>query len=254
MSLLDRDGVTVSYRVHGTDSGWPPVLLSHGYAASADMWRPNVDVLAADRQVITWDIRGHGASDSPEDLGRYTEESSVADMAAILDAAGVERAVVGGLSLGGYLSLAFYLRHPERVTALMLFDTGPGFRKSEPRAAWNETAERYAVSLETRGLAGFRDRPEVAMAEHRGAAGLAMAARGILTQHDDRVITSLTSVDVPTLVLAGTLDAPFLPALDYMAARIPKSTKVVIEGAGHAANIDRPDEFNRAVIAFLQTL
>jgi pimeloyl-ACP methyl ester carboxylesterase len=136
----------------------------------------------------------------------------------------------------------------------MLFDTGPGFRKSEPRAAWNATAERYAVSLETDGLAGFRGRPEVAQADHRGTAGLAMAARGILTQSDDRVISCLAAIDVPTLVLAGALDAPFLAALDYMAARIPGATKVVIEGAGHAANLDRPEEFNRAVGDFLRTL
>ncbi len=88
----------------------PPVLLTHGYSASAAMWAPNLPALAKDRQVITWDNRGHSRSDSPEDLAQYSEDLAVEDMAALLDRAGVERAVVGGLSLGGYLSLAFHLR------------------------------------------------------------------------------------------------------------------------------------------------
>ena len=85
-----------------------------------------------------------GAADSPDDPNLYSPEACVADMAALLDLHGIGRAVVGGLSLGGYLSLAFHLRFPERVAALMLFDCGPGFRRDDAREAWNARARSRA--------------------------------------------------------------------------------------------------------------
>jgi pimeloyl-ACP methyl ester carboxylesterase len=251
MSILNREGVNIFYEVDGVDGDRPPVLLTHGYSATSEMWRPNLEALRARRRVITWDIRGHGRSDSPEDQALYSSELSVGDMEALLDATGSKKAVVGGLSLGGYLSLAFHLRHPERVAALMLFDTGPGFKRDEPREAWNRTAEATAAAYETRGLEALPNRPEVSRSTHRGAAGLAKAARGILVQYDARVIESLSRIDVPVLVVVGALDTPFLAASDYMASKVPGAIKAVIPDAGHSSNIDQPEAFNRIVLDFL---
>ncbi|MBI4765721.1 MAG: alpha/beta fold hydrolase [Deltaproteobacteria bacterium] len=251
MSILNREGVNIFYEVDGVGSDRPPILLTHGYSATSEMWRSNLEALSARRRVITWDIRGHGRSDSPEDQSLYSSELSVADMEAILDVTGTQKALVGGLSLGGYLSLAFHLRHPERVAALMLFDTGPGFKRDEPRDAWNRTAEATAAAYEARGLEALPNRPEVGRATHRGAAGLAKAARGILAQYDARVIESLSSIAVPVLVVVGALDSPFLAASDYMASKVPGALKAVIPDAGHASNIDQPEAFNRIVLDFL---
>ena len=162
--------------------------------------------------------------------------------------------MVGGLSLGGYLSLAFHLAHPERVVALMLFDTGPGYRRDDGRAGWNRSALANAEAFETRGLDALATRSEVRREIHRDATGLALAARGLLTQSDARVIESLGSIDVPTLVLVGASDTPFLAAADYMAGHIPGATKVVLEGAGHACNVDQPGAFNRSVLEFLDSV
>src|ERR1700761_1751988 len=107
MAMLDRAGVSIHYEVAGSKTGKTPVLLSHGMTATTAMWGPNLAALAAERQVITWDIRGHGQSGSPFDHALYTEAASVAYMAAVLYPQGTGRAVIGGLSLGGYLSLAF---------------------------------------------------------------------------------------------------------------------------------------------------
>src|SRR5262249_10080280 len=92
---------------------------------------------------------------------------------------------------------------------------------------------------------------EVRVGQHRTAAGLAHAARGMLTQRDDAVMRSLASIGVPTLVLVGANDANFLAAADYMAMKIPGATKVVLADAGHAANLHQPAAFNRAIDAFL---
>ena len=251
MPYLDRDGVRIFYEAEGDG---PPVLLSHGYSATSRMWDEQVAHLKDRHRVIRWDFRGHGESDYPDDQGAYSEASTVADMAAILDACDVDRAVVGGLSLGGYMSLAFNLKHAARVRALMLFDTGPGFKKDAARDAWNEHAMGRADKLETDGLAALSSSREVLSSRHRDATGLARAARGMLTQWDAGVINSLPEVAVQTLVLVGADDTPFLGATEYMAGKIPQSTHVVIPDAGHAANLDQPAAFNRAVDAFLGEL
>ncbi|HKH87256.1 MAG TPA: alpha/beta fold hydrolase [Acidimicrobiales bacterium] len=253
MPTIDRGGVRLHYEVHGMPTGQLPLLLTHGYTASSAMWAPNLAALSACRQVIAWDVRGHGRSDSPADASMYSEDASVADMAAVLDACGVERAVVGGLSLGGYLSLAFYLRHQDRVGGLLLCDTGPGFKADASRSVWNERAQASAAAFEAHGLGALPSSPEARGGPH-DANGLAMAARGILTQRDARVINSLPLVAVPTLVLVGEKDQPFLAAADYMAAKIPGAAKVVIAGAGHASNLDRPEEFDTAVASWLDAI
>ena len=251
MTILTRDGVNIFYDARGDG---PPVLLSHGYSATADMWRGQVAALSPHYRVITWDMRGHGQTDSPADPAAYTESATVADMVAVLDACDAPEAVIGGLSLGGYMSLAFHAAHPSRTRALMLFDTGPGYRKDAARDGWNAMADRRAASFERRGLDALGSSAEVRVSTHRSAAGLALAARGMLAQHDAHVIDSLPNVGVPTLVLVGGDDEQFLTPADYMAAKIPVAQKVVLEGAGHAANLDQPAAFNEAVSSFLAGL
>jgi pimeloyl-ACP methyl ester carboxylesterase len=198
-------------------------------------------------------MRGHGQSDYPEDQTQYSEEHTVADMAAILDAVGADDAIIGGLSLGGYMSLAFHLAHPDRTRALLIIDTGPGFKKDEPRTDWNANAERTARKYAEEGLGPLSAATaERRTAHHRNARGLELAARGMLAQRDARVINSLPDIKVPSLVVVGSEDKPFLVAADYMAKKIPDAEKVVIEGAGHAANIDKPKTFNTAVLEFLK--
>ena len=252
MAVLTRDGVDLYYEVHGQG---PVVLLTHGYSATSQMWRGQVEALAGRYRLVTWDMRGHGESAYPEDERLYSEEATVADMAAILDEVGAERAVIGGLSLGGYMSLAFHRRHPERVRALLIIDTGPGFRNDAARDGWNATALQTAERYQREGLGGLANlSAERRTSHHRSADGLVRAARGMLTHRDAGVIDSLASIAVPSLVVVGAEDKPFLNAADYMAAKIPGAEKVVIEGAGHAANIDQPAAFNRTVEDFLQRL
>ena len=251
MPRIDRGGVGIYYEDHGQG---PAVLLSHGYSATCRMWDGQIAALCDRYRVIVWDMRGHGQSDVPADPGAYSEAATVADMAAILDACVVDRAVIGGLSLGGYMTLAFHLRHPDRARALMLFDTGPGFKKDAARDAWNARARVRADELESRGFAALGASDEVRMSQHRSPSGLAGAARGMLTQRDDSVIQSLETIRGPTLVLVGANDTNFLAATDYVAAKISGATKVVIPEAGHAANLHQPAAFNRAVDDFLTGL
>lgn len=251
MSTINRDGVNIYFEDHGTG---PAVLLSHGYASTSRMWAGQVESFKDRYRIITWDMRGHGQSDSPDDPGAYSEAATVEDMAAILRHLGIDRAVIGGLSLGGYMSLAFNLAHPEMTRALMLFDTGPGYKNPVGREGWNETARRRADVFEAKGLASLGSGAEVRIAQHRSAQGLAHAARGMLAQFDSRVIESLPDIKVPTLVLVGENDTPFLGGSDYMVNKIPGARKALIANAGHASNIDQPEAFNAAVEEFLASL
>jgi pimeloyl-ACP methyl ester carboxylesterase len=252
MPKINRDGVAIHYEVHGNG---PPLLLTHGYSSTSAMWQGQVEALSKHHKLVLWDMRGHGQSDYPDDASAYSEALTVADMAALLDQVGASSAIVGGLSLGGYMSLAFYRAHPERVRALLIIDTGPGFKKDDARDAWNKRAHETGDRFEREGLAvlesASRERSDVT---HRDASGLARAARGMLTQRDARVIESLPNIKVPSLIVVGADDTPFLAASDYMAAKIPGAQKVVVPAAGHAVNIDQPQAFINAVLPFLENL
>jgi len=250
MPTLDRDGVKIHYEVAGDG---PALILTHGYSSTGAMWAGQIAPLTPHFKVITWDMRGHGASDYPDDLDAYSEAATVADMAALLDAVGAKDAIVGGLSLGGYMSLAFNASHPERTRALLIIDTGPGYKNDQARDGWNATAIKRAERFEAEGLPDpAKMGAEVRLARHRDATGLARAARGMLTQKNARVIESLPTIAVPAVVIVGADDTPFLAASDYMAAKIPGAKKVVIEAAGHSANIDQPEAFNAALLGFLK--
>src|SRR5437867_9901093 len=128
MAKARVNGIEIEYEESGRG---PAVLLTHGYSATGHMWDAQHKALADRYRVISWDIRGHGQTDSPDDPTQYSADLTVADMRALLQHLRVDRAVVGGLSLGGYVSLAFYLAHPEIVRALVICDSGPGYRNEQ---------------------------------------------------------------------------------------------------------------------------
>jgi pimeloyl-ACP methyl ester carboxylesterase len=246
MPKINRDGVDIHYEVRGSG---PPLLLTHGYSLTSEMWHGQIEALSKAHQLVLWDMRGHGRSDYPDDPLAYSEALTVGDMAALLDQVGATSAIVGGLSL------AFYRAHPDRVRALLIIDTGPGFKKDDAREAWNKRAHETGDRFDREGLAVLKSASrERSAVSHRDASGLARAARGMLTQRDARVIESLPAIKVPSLVVVGADDTPFLAASDYMAAKIPGAAKVVIPAAGHAVNIDQPRAFINAVLPFLDSL
>jgi len=248
------NGIEIEYQDGGQG---PTVLLGHGYSATGRMWDGQRAALGDGWRIISWDMRGHGQTESPCDPAQYSAALTVADMRALLGHCGVDRAVIGGLSLGGYVSLAFYLAHPEMVRALVICDSGPGYRNAEARAAWNTRAHERAAELESKGLealAGRSREMREAIGHHRSAPGLAHAARGMLAQEGSAVIDGLGAIRVPTLIIVGDRDQPFLAPCEYMAKKIPGARLEVIPGAGHSSNLDQPEIFNRVLRSFLETL
>ena len=254
MTTIRINGIGIDCEVGGSG---PTVLLSHGYSATGRMWALQRPALEPRYRLVTWDMRGHGQTESPDDPAQYSTDFTVADMRGLLDHVGGTPAVVGGLSLGGYVSLAFYRAHPQMVRALVICDSGPGYRNAEARGAWNQRAHERAKDLEARGLdalaSSSREMRE-AMGHHRSAQGLAHAARGMLAQQDSAVIDSLPAIRVPTLIIVGDRDTPFIAPSEYMAMKIPGARIEVIAGAGHSSNLDQPTAFTKVILDFLDSI
>ena len=125
MPRVRVNDIELYYEAHG--QGYPVVFL-HGFVGTVNMWHPQVSLLSREHRFIIYDARGHGQSESPPSLDQYSADIVVEDLVQLLGALGIEKAVVGGLSMGGYQSLRFYLHHPRTVAALILMDTGPGYR------------------------------------------------------------------------------------------------------------------------------
>ena len=184
MPKLNRDGVEHLLRGPWRGAGDPahPRL----FGDLADVERPDRGRSSKDHKLVIWDMRGHGQSDYPDDQAAYSEEATVADMAALLDAVGAKNAIIGGLSLGGYMSLAFNRAHPERIAGPADHRHRPGLQERRGPRRLEPDRPRSAPSATRRdGLAVLANgSAEVRTARHRDADGLARAARGMLTQRD----------------------------------------------------------------------
>jgi len=252
MATLDRgNGVALNYQVDGPDDGIP-FLLTHGFGASNEMWQGQADALSDRFKIIRWDMRGHGQTQCPDDPALFTHDNTLADMTALLDHEGANKAIIGGHSLGGFMSMRFHAAMPERVRGLYLQACGPGYRKAEARDAWNQRAYERAGIIEEQGIDGLTQGSEAAASVRGTAQGLANAARGILTQVDATVMEDLPSIAVPTLILVDDQDLPFVDGTAYMEAKIPGAQRVVVEGATHGVNVDEPAIVNDALAAFLK--
>ncbi|MGB0551265.1 MAG: alpha/beta fold hydrolase [Alphaproteobacteria bacterium] len=247
MPHLNRGDAKLYYEDEGKG---PAILMTHGFVASTGMWDSQVEAFKDRFRLIRWDMRGHGRTECPNDQSAYGQDITVADMVAILDHLEIDKAIIVGHSLGGFMSLRLNVMHPDRVSALVLQGCGPGYRSDDSRAKWNERVDGRAKTIIEEGYKALGGAAEVPVSVQRSGQELAMAARGILAQVDAKVIDSLPHIDVPTLVIIGAGDSYYLQGSDYMANRIPGAEHVVVPDAGHGVNVDKPEIVNKAYGAF----
>jgi 3-oxoadipate enol-lactonase len=263
MNILTAPGRTVAYDDAGNG---PPLVLLHAYPLSREMWRPQVAALAKDFRVLTPDLPGFGGTDG------FVGEPSVDGMAMavgeFLEALSITQPVaLGGLSMGGYVALAFSRRYPARLRALILADT-----KAEPDDATGKANRDKAIAFALEhsaadvieqmmpkmlGESTRTQRPEVVAEVKRIAStqsidGIVNTLKALRDRPDSR--PGLDTVTAPTLVLVGAEDAITPPALSQNMAAKVRGTLEIIPGAGHLSNLERPDVFNDAVRRFLAGL
>jgi 3-oxoadipate enol-lactonase len=255
----------IFYTEEGPSGGLPVVFL-HGFPFNHTMWLGQLKAVAGFCRGVAYDIRGHGLSDVGD--GQYSIEGHVDDLMGLLDALGIERTVIVGLSMGGYITLRALERNPGRFLAAVLCDT-----RSEPDS--NEgKLRRFAgvkgVKLEgsapfaetfVKGLfapASFQEKPEaVAMIRQTIESTTPLSLAGSLLALASRTdaTPSLGKIGLPTLIMVGEQDA--LTPVDASRAMhrlIPGSELQIIPAAGHMSNLENPEVFNATLVAFLKNV
>ena len=256
------NGINLHYALSG-ESTAPPVLFVHGFPFSLEMWRGQIDaVAAAGFRAVAYDVRGHGMSDVGD--GQYTIESHVDDLFALLDHLKIPKAAIVGLSMGGYITLRAFEREPVRFVAAVLCDTrsepdtdeGRVKRAASVRAVKKNGSAAFAAeyvkmmfaqeTISTNPSAVESIRQVIARTPPLSIAGtlIALAARTDTT-------ASLGRISVPTLVLVGERDTVTPPpSSESMKSKIPGAELHIVPGAAHLSNLDNPAYFNEKLLTF----
>jgi 3-oxoadipate enol-lactonase len=243
-----------------------PVVLLHGFPFNRTLWREQIEVLRDSHRVVAPDLRGHGETTATDEPA--TMEEMARDVAALLDELQIKRPVLGGLSMGGYVALAFCRLFPRRVRALVLADTRAQADTEEAKRTREETARRaleegmtaIADAMLPKLFAHTTHMKEPSKVERvremiltTKTEGAAQALRGMALRRDQTEF--LPNILQPTLVVVGSEDQITPPAdSEVMHRRIGGSRLAVIEGAGHVSNVERPEEFNRVLLKFLRDI
>ena len=250
-----------------TSGAGTPLVLLHAFPLDGRMWASQVEALAGTYQVIVPDLRGFGAArdQAVEEAGM---DLLADDLLRLLDDRGLDRVVLGGLSLGGYVALAFLRRHADRVSGLVLLDTkatadGDQAREDRLKMADRALAEGTGFVPEVMlpkllGQTSREHRPEVvekvtALIREQSPQAIAGAQRGMAA----RAATTdlLGSISVPTLVITGEEDTVTGPEIGReLAAGIPGARFLLVEEAGHLSNLEQPEIVNEALLDFLAPL
>jgi pimeloyl-ACP methyl ester carboxylesterase len=265
MAYADVNGQRLYFEDTGGDNTaneGDVIVFSHGLLMDHEMFAPQVAALRDRWRCITWDERAHGATETSSDAFSYWD--SAADVLGLLDHLGVERAVLAGMSQGGFLSQRAALTAPERVRALILIDTQAGGEDPAVREGYDQLIETWATADEApqeildivaaiilgddwAGTPAWQDKWRTVTPEQ-----LRQAYNTLVSRED--VGPRLSELSIPTLVVHGELDAAISVPLAQALADALNGKLEIIEGAGHAANLTHPEPSNQAIEAFLATL
>lgn len=247
-------------------SGWP-VMLIHAFPLNADMWRPQLERVPEGWRFIAPDLRGFGPDAKQPGPGRTTLDDMAADVGLLLDHLGVDPAVIGGLSMGGYVTFALFRQAPERFSGMILADTkakadtpeGLEARRKMIEVARTHGAAAVADAMLPKllGATTRAERPALApqvrgMIERTPVDGIISAIEAMMARPDST--GDLTRTSCPTLVVVGDEDelTPIADA-EAMHEQLVRSRLVVLPLAGHLSNLESPDGFALALSDFLSS-
>jgi pimeloyl-ACP methyl ester carboxylesterase len=259
------NGVDLAYEEAG--DGFP-LVWCHEFAGSMESWEPQVHFFARRYRVITYNARGYPPSEVPADPAAYSQDIAVEDLFGLLSHLGIERAYVGGLSMGGATALHFGIRHPEMARALVIAAAGSGSTNPEQ---FRESCHALARRLEAEGTAGLRDyaaggsrlqlrrkdptgyRTFVELLMRHSAQGSAHTMRGVQAGRPPIFVweKEMQALRAPSLVLVGDEDTACIEPGLFIKRNIPSSGLAFFPQSGHGINLEEPDLFNRLVLDFL---
>jgi 3-oxoadipate enol-lactonase len=260
---VELAGEPVRYLEGG--AGWP-VLLIHAFPLNADMWRPQIERAPDGWRLIAPDLRGFGSWSSSVHP-TPSMDAFAADLASLLDVLEIERAVIGGESMGGYITFALLRKWPERFSGVLLASTRAAADNAEGLEGRRKMSELVRSSgpgavadqmlPKLLGATSMRERPHLtgqvrAMIERNSPEGIDAAIHAMMRRPDSTPM--LAGITVPALVVAGEEDT-IIPVkeADTLGRSIPRSRLVVLPGAGHLSNLEAPEQFSLAVADFLES-
>jgi 3-oxoadipate enol-lactonase len=257
------DDITINYIEHGSMQGLPVVFI-HGFPFNHKMWEPQIHELPNDIHAIAYDVRGHGCSSVGD--GQFTIELFVDDLIALLNHLGIEKAILCGLSMGGYIALRAAERQPNRIKGLVLCDTKSGADTNEEKIKRTSSIK----TLKSAGVSAFADDFVKAVfwtktfENNPGAvdfikeliqANSTLGICGTLLALASRTDTTnnLFSINVPTCIIVGEYDLRTPPSCaQEMQKAIPGSEIYILPNAGHMSNLENSKDFNEKLITFLK--
>jgi pimeloyl-ACP methyl ester carboxylesterase len=260
-NIASVNGISIAYSDSGGDG--PVVVLSHGYLMDSSMFDPQVAALSPEYRVVTWDERGFGGTKATEPFSYW---DSARDVLGLLDHLGIDKAVLGGMSQGGFLSLRAALLAPDRVRALIMIDSQAGVENPDVAPAyeqmeqiWEEQGPEPVRDVVASIILGPADGPVdygpwFAKWDDLDMAGIPFAFRCLMDRDD--ITGRLGEISCPALILHGTADAaiPVDRAEVVQAGLGGPATLVQVEGGSHASNLSHPDQVNGAMLGFLRSL
>lgn len=277
MAYAEVDGIKLYYvDVSGDSAGAEatPVIFVHEFAGDLRSWEPQLRYFSRIRRAIAYNARGYPPSDAPSDPSFYSQEIVADDIGHVLDALTIDQAHIVGLSMGGFATLHFGLRHPDRAASLVVAGCGYGAEQTgreeflaqvEGMAAAYLTdgaaavAENYGrsstrVQFENKDPRGWREFMDQ-LAEH-SAEGAAATLRGYLKTRPSlySLEDELRALTVPTLVVTGDEDEPCLEPDLFLKRTIPSAALWVLPRTGHTINLEEPEAFNKGVAEFHATV
>lgn len=263
-----NDGVNLYYEETGSGT---PVIFVHEFAGDYRSWEPQIRHFGQRYRAIVYNARGYPPSDVPEAVSSYSQNRAADDIAAVLDHLGIDKAHVVGLSMGGFATLHFGLRHPQRALSLVVAGCGYGAEPGQ-RERFRAEADVVAATILREGMVAFSEKyafgPTRVQYENKDPRGFA-AFKRMLSEHSSlgsantqlgcqkerpslyELTDQMKALTVPTLVLTGDEDWPCLAPGILMKQTIPGAALAIMPNCGHGINEEDPAEFNRLVGSFL---
>jgi pimeloyl-ACP methyl ester carboxylesterase len=262
------DGTRLYYEEAGTGTA---IVFAHEFGGTYRSWEPQMRAFARRHRCVTFAARGYPPSDVPQDVERYSQSIAVQDIVAVMDAAGIDRAHVVGLSMGGFAALHLGLEHPARARSLVVAGAGYGAEK-QFEAYFRDVSLEVARQFEEQGSVQFAktyslgaSRVQFQNKDPRGwrefadllgqhsATGAANTMRGVQARRPSiyDLEERLRAMRVPTLVMVGDEDDHCIQPGVFMKRTIPACGLCVLPNSGHTLNLEEPEAFNRFVGDFV---
>lgn len=259
--IISLRGIDLQVEING-DKHLPTIVFLHGFTGSTTSWCGITKLLKGKFRTIAVDLTGHGKSSIPNDIDRYSMDQQVEDLEELFSALALNQFMLVGYSMGGRIALAYTVRYPNRVSSMILESSSPGLKTEEERIERKEADSRLAKKILKDGLPAFIDfweniplfatqkklseETRLAVRNERlsqSETGLANSLRGIGTGSQPSYWADLKTIDIPVLLITGELDTKFVNISREMVSYFPNVRHEMIERAGHAIHVEKPDTF-----------